>query len=128
RVGILDRKLRIVNAETKTLPDWTEWTLRAVQSVYGYEFQGDNLFLARRNVFDTVVEYFAAKFSCKPTENFWLYVATFISCNIWQMDGLSESYSPPFTESVNIFGGANCKIVNWRTLEVMEFVSLVGGK
>ena len=126
RVGLLDRKLRVVSNETKTLPAWTTWTLRAVQSVYGYEFQGDNLFLARRNVFDTVVENFAAKFTCKPPENFWLAVATIISCNLWQMDGLT--YSPPFTDSANLFGGANCKIIDWRTGKVVEFGSLAGGK
>lgn len=124
RVGLLDRKLRLVNSETKTLPDWTEWTLRAVESIYGYEFQGDNLFLARRNVFDTVIEYFTAKFTCKPPENFWLAVATIISWNLWQMDGLT--YSPPFMENANLFGGANCKIMDWRTDKVVEFGSLVG--
>lgn len=125
RSGLLDRKLRLVNAETKTLNDWTEWALRAVESVYGYDFQGDNLFLARRNVFDTVVEYFAAKFDCKPPQNFWLAVATIISCNLWQMDGLTGS--PPFQENANLFGGANCKIIDWRTREVVEFISLTKG-
>lgn len=128
RIGLLDRKLRLVNAETKPLPDWTTWALRAVESVYGYEFQGDNLFLARRNVFDTVVEYFAEKFprkSDKPPENFWLAVATIISCNLWQMDGLTGS--PPFSEGVNLFGGANCQIIDWRTGNVVEFKSLTKG-
>ena len=121
RSGLLDRKLRLVNAETKTLNDWTEWALRAVESVYGYDFQGDNLFLARRNVFDTVVEYFAAKFDCKPPQNFWRKVADVISWNLWQMDGLTGS--PPFQENANLFGGANCKIIDWRTREVVEFAS-----
>ena len=125
RVGLLDRKLRLVNDETSAVKDWKDFALRAVQRVYGYEFQGDNLFLARRNVFDTVVEYFAAKFTCKPPKNFWLAVATIISCNLWQMDGLT--YSPPFTDSANLFGGANCKIKDWRTGEIFEFGDLLRG-
>ena len=125
RIGLLDRKLRLVNAETSNLNDWTNLALRAVESVYGYEFQGDNLFLARRNVFDTVVEYFAAKFDCKPPENFWLTVATIISCNLWQMDGLTGS--PPFQENANLFGGANCQIIDWRTCQVVDFISLTKG-
>ena len=138
RVGLLDRKLRVVNMETKTLPDWTEWTLRAVESVYGYEFQGDNLFLARRNVFDTVVENFAAKFICKPPENFWLAVATIISCNLWQMDGRTnaipyakanrQSSLPGFGEAQEPQGEIFCKILDWRTGKVVEFGSLAGGK
>ena len=125
RNGLLDRKLRLVNAETKTLNYWTEWALRAVESVYGYDFQGDNLFLARRNVFDTVVEYFAAKFDCKPPQNFWREVVNVISWNLWQMDG--RTGSPPFQENANLFGGANCKIMDWRTGTVVEFKSLTEG-
>lgn len=125
RIGLLDRKFQLINAETSNLNYWTDLALRAVESVYGYEFQGDNLFLARRNVFDTVVEYFAAKFTCKPPENFWLAVATIISCNLWQMDGLTGS--PPFQENANLFGGANCLIIDWRTGNVVEFISLTKG-
>ena len=43
RIGLLDRKLRVVNENTETEEDWKNWALRAFQSVYGYEFQGDNL-------------------------------------------------------------------------------------
>ena len=127
RVGLLDRKLRVISTETKILRDWTEYALRAVKSVYGYEFQGDNLFLARRNVFETVVEYFVAKFprrSDKPPENFWTDIAEIISWNLWQMDG--STCSPPFMESANLFGGMYCRIMNWATDKPFEFVELVG--
>lgn len=137
RIGLLDRKLRLVNAETKPLPDWTTWALRAVESVYGYEFQGDNLFLARRNVFDTVVEYFAEKFTCKPPENFWLTVATIISCNLWQMDGRTgaipyaninrQSALPGFGESNEPQGEIFCKIIDWRTCAIVKFKDLTEG-
>ena len=125
RVGLLDRKLRIVSKETSAIADWTEYAIRAVQSVYGYEFQGDNLFLARRNVYLSVEEYFTAKFSAKPREDFLSKVAEIISWNLFQMDGLT--YAPPFMENANLFGGANCKIKDWRTGEIVEFIALTKG-
>ena len=51
RIGFLDRKIRVAventpagNAERKKAID------RALSSVYGFEYQGDNLFLARMNI------------------------------------------------------------------------------
>ena len=123
RVGLLDRKLRVVGKETKIVSDWMDWAIRAVQSVYGYEFQGDNLFLARRNVFETVKDYYAEKFQRKPPDDFLREVARIISWNLWQMDGLT--YSPPFTETANLFGGANCRIMNWKTGKPFEFRELI---
>ena len=40
RIGILDRKLRIINENTDNEGEWLKWTIRAFQSVYGYEYQG----------------------------------------------------------------------------------------
>lgn len=50
RIGLLDRKLRIVN-ENVSDDKWFEWVVRAFQSIYGYEYQGDNLLLARENLY-----------------------------------------------------------------------------
>lgn len=50
RIGILDRKLRVVNENAVTEADWMKWCLRAFQSVYGYEYQGDSLLIARVNL------------------------------------------------------------------------------
>lgn len=125
RGGLLDRKLQLINKEISAVSDWLEFTLRAVKSVYGYEFQGDNLFLARKNIFETVKDFYHEKFSAEPPEDFLKKVAEIISWNIWQMDGLT--YSPPFTESANLFGGANCKIKDWKTGKIFEFQDLVKG-
>ncbi len=57
RIGLLDRKLRVVNENTTAKEDWLKWARRAFQSIYGYEFQGDNLLIARVNVFMTYHEY-----------------------------------------------------------------------
>lgn len=125
RVGLLDRKLRLIGKETSVPNDWINFARRAVQSIYGYEFQGDNLFLARKNVYLTVAEYYQEKFSRKPPEDFMLEVAEIISWNLWQMDGLTNS--PPFMDNANLFGGANCLIKDWKTGEILEFKTLAGG-
>lgn len=125
RVGLLDKKLRVVGMQTKTLLDWTTWAIRAVKSVYGYEFQGDNLFLARRNVFETFKDYYAEKFFRKPPEDILHEVAEVISWNLFQMDGLTGS--PPFAESPNLFGGVYCRIKDWSTGKTFEFIELERG-
>lgn len=60
RIGILDRKLRIVteNVGTDDLQDWLYHAKRAVQGTYGFEWQGDNIVIARENILATVVEHF----------------------------------------------------------------------
>lgn len=125
RVGILDKKLKIICNETKSIADLINFTLRAVKSVYGYEFQGDNLFLARKNIFLTVKEFLAGKIAAVELKNILLQVADVISWNFWQMDGRTNS--PPFIENKNLFGGANCLIKDWLTGKKFEFCELFGG-
>lgn len=43
RIGIIDRKLRVVCENTDNETDWFKWAKRAYEATYGYEFQGDNL-------------------------------------------------------------------------------------
>lgn len=50
RIGILDRKLRVVSENAATEDEWCKYATHAVQSTYGYEYQGDNLLLARVNL------------------------------------------------------------------------------
>lgn len=50
RIGILDRKLRVVSENAATEDEWRKYATHAVQSTYGYEYQGDNLLLARVNL------------------------------------------------------------------------------
>ena len=52
RVGLLDRKLRIVCENVDDEKDWYEWAKIAYQSIYGFEWQGDNLVLAREALFE----------------------------------------------------------------------------
>ena len=125
RVGLLDMKLSTINTETKSPADCRDFTIRALKSVYGYEFQGDNLFLARRNIFLTVEEFLTGKINMQTLKEILPIVAEIISWNFFQMDGLTNS--PPFTESANLFGGANCRIKDWNSGEVVEFCSLIKG-
>ena len=119
RVGLLDRKLRVIGEYATTIGHWTELATRAVQSVYGYELQGDNLFLARRNVFETVKDFFRAKFNREPPEDFLTTVAEIISWNLWQMDGQNNSTPDPSRRV--------CRIKDWSTGEQIQFVELAHG-
>ena len=128
RIGLLDRKLRVVFENTSSKSDWLNWAKRAVQSVYGYEFQGDNLFLARQNILLTCIEYYQKNFNDDPPQNFLEEVAEIISWNLWQMDGLTNTipyYLPPNKNSVmsNLFEPENvyCRIKDWRENKILEY-------
>ncbi len=88
RIGLLDRKLRIISENVAIEQLWIEWAITAVQNIYGYDWQGDNVLLARENILYTVLEFFEYKFNkILPTKKIKEF-AEIISWNIWQMDGL----------------------------------------
>lgn len=88
RIGLLDRKLRIVNENTETSNEWLKAAQSAFQSIYGFEWQGDNIVLAREALLYTFIDYYRAKFGKDPQLKSLQYMAYIISWNIWQMDGL----------------------------------------
>ena len=88
RIGLLDRKLRVVSENTENQNDWFNWTKKSFENIYAYEFQGDNLFLARENIFVTFIDYFTQKFKHNPDFVFLYEIANIISWNIFQMDGM----------------------------------------
>lgn len=94
RIGLLDRKLRVVGENVRTMKDWYFWAFNAVKSIYGYEWQGDSLLLAREAILYTFIDYykeFAKNHRIKTVEPFrcyLLHVAKIISWNLFQMDGL----------------------------------------
>lgn len=88
RIGILDRKLRVINENTKNRNTWKQWVYRAFESVYGYEFQGDNLLIARINLLETFCEYTMQRWNEMPTDSELKRIARIISWNLWQMDGI----------------------------------------
>lgn len=88
RIGMLDRKLRVISENVDTPADWLRWATVAFKSVYGYEWQGDNLLLARENLLMTFIDFYKAKFDKEPQLDSLLSIAEIISWNFWQMDGL----------------------------------------
>lgn len=90
RIGFLDRKLRIAAENTKTEEEWFDWTIIALKKTYGYEFQGDSLLLGRINVFLSVLETMKTLWNKFPNFRQQEQIATIISWNLFQMDGLTD--------------------------------------
>lgn len=88
RIGMLDRKLRIVSENTETTGEWLKMAQEAYKHTYGYEWQGDNLLLAREALLISFIEYYTEKFGNYPLEKSIQYIAYIVSWNIFQMDGL----------------------------------------
>ena len=136
RIGLLDRKLRVVGENAADEEEWLKWALRAVQSVYGYEFQGDNLLIARINVLMTYTDYLEEQLSRQATKQELNKVANVIAWNIWQMDGLKGTV-PHVVENdqpsqLSLFETDNeavevevpCRIYDWRKDKSLEYNSL----
>ena len=88
RIGLLDRKLRVISENVEHSTDWLKWAQVAYKNTYGYEWQGDNLLLAREALLWSFIEYYKAKFGRQPQVKSMKYIAYIISWNLWQMDGL----------------------------------------
>lgn len=147
RIGLLDRKLRIINENTDNENEWIKWATRAYQSTYGYEYQGDNILIARENLLYTFIENMEYKFDHKPDISLLKQIARIISWNIWQMDGITMT--APFSERQRVITQMSlfdfidlngekkeqkkepipCKIFDWRSNNSLEFKSMIkGGK
>lgn len=135
RIGMLDRKMRIVNENTETEKDWLKWAERAFQSIYGFEFQGDSLLIARENLLASYCDYYEDRFKREPEEKELLKIAKIISWNLWQMDGLT--FTIPYQEAVepnmqlNFFDLVGeeekvlCVIKDWRARKNITFQDLL---
>ena len=121
RIGLLDRKLKLINELDVDQNDWQQKVRRAYQSIYGYEFQGDNLFIARTNLLLSAVEYCNAKFGIKPPLEIMKTFAEIISWNLWQFDGIKNSL--PFDDNaIGLFN--DCRIVDWKRSMIIKFPSM----
>ncbi len=155
RVGLLDRKFRVIKENASSDDEWLEYAMKALKSIYGYEFQGDNLLIARENIFFDFIDYYLDRFDKLPDKELLINVATIISWNIWQMDGLK--YVVPFSchnevkkaVQLSLFGeleepkfdicpgcknndpkkhnGKRCVIMDWEKDQEIKFVSLMWG-
>jgi hypothetical protein len=108
RIGLLDRKLRIINENVKNSGEWLEAAQEAYKNTYAFEWQGDSLLLAREAVLITFIENYTLKFGKEPLLKSIQYIANIISWNFWQMDGLKlvipNSCGAETTETENLFG------------------------
>lgn len=153
RIGLLDRKFRVINENVTSDEEWLDYAIKAIKSIYGYEFQGDNLLIARENVLLDFIDYYFERFAKLPGEDLLIEVATIISWNLWQMDGLK--YVVPFScynevekvVQLTLFGepeepkldicpgckandskkhnGKRCYIMDWEKNKKIKFVSLM---
>lgn len=89
RIGFLDRKLRVVSEKTKSRREWVRWGLAALKASYGFEYQGDNLLLARINVFETFCEHLRERWGAGITDEELDQAAWIVSWNFWQMNGFT---------------------------------------
>lgn len=101
RYGLLDRKLQRIRKDNSH-NWWFEWVVRAYLTTYGYELQGDNLFLARQNMLFTFIEYSFDRWDSAPTETEIDKITDIIVWNIWQMNGLTGK-TPPITRDGKTF-------------------------
>ena len=132
RIGQMDRKLRIVNENARDYDEWVKWTIRAFEASYGYEYQGDNLLIARINLLLTFIDYYKERWDTEPDEKLLRTMTNKIVWNIWQMDGLKDTVplGKPYEEfrQMTLFDmysemtdmadnepkSIPCKIYNWR--------------
>lgn len=148
RIGILDRKLRVVNENTDDETEWFKWVLRAYQSVYGYEFQGDNLLIARINLLITFVDYMQDRWKRIATDVELKKIANIIAWNFWQMDGITDAI--PFCGEIEKYHQfslfdfvtddksekqrdeearkAYCRIYDWRSGRSLTYKSMREGR
>ncbi len=140
RIGLLDRKLRVVSENVGNEENWLKWSKRAFESIYGFEYQGDSLLLARENLLATYTDYMLDFLQRNPTEIELLQIATIVSWNIWQMDGLTGF--PPYYDNTNeyiqttLFDSIQpqknptsppppCQIKDWRAKRIYTFNDLL---
>jgi hypothetical protein len=137
RIGILDRKLRVVNENLESKTEWLEAVELAYKSTYGFEWQGDSLLLAREALLATFIENFNQKFDAEPSIEEIQNITEIISWNIWQMDGLKcvipnscKTYSIEIadifetktevvkckgceSQNIKLHNGIYCNIMDW---------------
>ncbi|MGL6120951.1 MAG: restriction endonuclease subunit M [Fusobacteriaceae bacterium] len=151
RIGLLDRKLRIINENIEDRTEWVKWAIIALKSIYAYDYQGDNILLARENILYTVKEFYEEKFKKDLSKENLQKMAVIISWNVWQMDGIKfvipESCKNEKKIEYLLFGeniieekckgcqtgnssqhnGIYIKIKDWEKNKTIQFIDLLGG-
>lgn len=76
--------------------EWQALVEEAYKASYGFEWNGDSLLLARENLLYTYLDYYEALWQEEPPYEYLKEIATIISYNVFQMDGLT--YTLPLSE------------------------------
>lgn len=116
RIGILDRKLRVVCEKTHSKVEWLKWAKEAYKHTYGYEYQADSLIICRKNLLQTFIDYYEYKFNSQPDKDEVATIIDIITWNVIQMDGLK--YTIPHTDIY-------AKTKDWAKDEIIRFVDIV---
>jgi len=147
RIGLLDRKLRVINENIDNTGEWLKYAQIAYENIYAYEFQGDSLLLAREAILYTFIDNYIFKFGKEPLLKSIKYIAYIIAWNIWQMDGLKfvipntcnsilgyDMYGSPIykdcyackNNQIKGHVGIKSVIKNWKNKgEKKEFIALI---
>lgn len=143
RIGLLDRKLRVINENFDNEKEWNSKVEIAYKSIYAYEYQGDNLLIARENLLFTYLDNYLYKFNKKPDSKQLIKIAKIISWNIWQMDGIKfvvpesckNQKSKENNKKIKCLGcenndyekhnGKYCKIKDWKNNKIIKAVTLL---
>lgn len=149
RIGLLDRKMRVVMENAENDEDWNKWAIIAFQSIYGFDWQGDNVLLARENMLLSFIDYYEERFEEAPKIETLRVIADILSWNIWQMDGLKfvipDSCVEVADSQIGLFDenpimhlcegcekndpllhtGIYCQIMDWEENKPVKFVSLL---
>ena len=133
RIGVLDRKLRVVTENTDNEEDWIKWAKRAYESVYGYEYQGDNLLIGRINLLMTFLDYYQSAWKKEADQSLLSAITNIITWNFWQMDGLNGTVPlgvpQPVFEQMTLFDieeepeekAPLCKVRKWRAKKTILY-------
>ena len=129
RVGILDRKLKVINENVPYRDQWFKFALQAFRSVYGYELQADSLMIARLNLLLTFVEYHDYKWKDFSRDSYFRdclkEIVDAIAWNFWQMNGLE---TPHDDSQISLFevqdSKPKFKIRDWQNNIEGEFTTM----
>ncbi|GAB1433147.1 hypothetical protein MASR2M29_17720 [Spirochaetota bacterium] len=124
RVGFVDRKLARINKEIADKAEWQRYAELAYKASYGFEWNGDSLLLARKNLLNTYEDYYQAKWNSTPTHGLLINIATIISFNIFQMDGLT--YIIPLSETRVENKKTQLSLFDFGETEEIEWVTIPG--
>jgi len=91
RYGFVDKKLQRISQEVSDECTFYKFVKAAFCASYGYEYQGDSLLLARENLLATFEDYYIDKTGHQPTLEQKKEIATIISYNVFQMNGLKQT-------------------------------------